>query len=114
MAIEFIDIDEGLRRIFISGRLDIMGTDEIATKFASFSSSAERRVVVDLTAVSFLASIGIRAIITNAKALKQRGGRMVLFVGDNATVAKTLETTGVDALIPMYLEYDAAEKGVLA
>jgi anti-anti-sigma factor len=70
--------------------------------------------VVDLTAVSFLASIGIREIITNAKAAQQRGGRLVLFVGDNNAVTKTLETTGIDALIPMFADYAAAEKAALA
>lgn len=114
MAIEHIDVSETLRHITITGRLDIPGTDEIATKFAALAASANRRVVVDLSAVSFLASIGIRAIITNAKALQARGGRMVLVVGDNVTVAKTLETTGIDALIPMFSDAASADKAVLA
>jgi anti-anti-sigma factor len=114
MALDFEDISENLRRISISGRLDIFGTGEIETRFAALAASAGRRTVVDLSAVSFLASIGIRAIITNAKALQQRGGRMVLFVGDNATVAKTLETTGIDALIPMFSDFAAAEQAALA
>ena len=114
MAIEFEDISENLRRIAISGRLDIPGTGEISTRFAALAAAAGRRVVVDLTAVSFLASIGIREIITNAKAAQQRGGRLVLFVGDNSAVTKTLETTGIDALIPMFADYAAAEKAALA
>jgi len=114
MPIEFIDLNDTLRRITITGRLDIPGTDEIANKFAALAASADKRVVVDLSTVSFLASIGIRAIITNAKALQHRGGRMVLFVGDNATVAKTLETTGVDTLIPMFSDAAEAEKAAVA
>ena len=110
MPIEFEDSSETLRTIRISGRLDLIGTDEIATKFAALSTVNGRRVIVDLTEVSFLASIGIRAIITNAKALQQRGGRMVIFVGNNTPVFKTLETTGVDSLIPMFSEIEAAEK----
>lgn len=114
MAIDFDDSKENLRRITITGRLDIPGTDEIATKFAALSASAQRRVVVDLSAVSFLASIGIRAIITNAKAVQQRGGKMVLFVGDNTTVATTLDVTGVDDLIPMFADAGEAEQAALA
>jgi anti-anti-sigma factor len=60
-----------------------------------------------------LASIGIRAIITNAKALQQRGGKLVLFVGDNAMVSKTLEATGVVDLIPMYSNSSEAEVAAL-
>ncbi|MEI8164611.1 MAG: STAS domain-containing protein [Betaproteobacteria bacterium] len=114
MAIEFDDSKEKLRRITISGRLDILGTEEIATKFSALAASAQRRVIVDLTGVTFLASIGIRAIITNAKALQQRGGKLVLFVGENASVSKTLDATGIDDLIPMFANADQAEVAALA
>lgn len=113
MAIEIMDVNEKLRRIALTGRLDIAGTDEIATTFAAAACSGGRRVVVDMTAVSFLASIGIRALISNAKALQSNGGRMVLFVGGNKTVAKALETTGIDALIPVFADATRAEKAVL-
>lgn len=114
MPIDFEDCSSQYRRITLSGRLDIIGTGEIEGKFAALSATAERRLVVDLTGVSFLASIGIRALITNAKAQQQRGGRMVLFVGDNAPITKTLETTGIDALIPMFATLEDAEKAALA
>jgi len=110
MAIEFEDVNDTFRRITISGRLDIAGTDAIAIKFSSLSTTAARRVVVDLTGVTFLASIGIRAFVTNAKALGQRGGKMVLFVGDNAVVSKTLESTGIDSLIPMFASLAEADQ----
>lgn len=114
MSIDFKDSENQFRLIYISGRLDIPGTDEIATKFAALAASDQRRVIVDLTQVSFLASIGIRAIITNAKALQGRKGRMVLYFGDNIGVAKTLTTTGIDALIPMFSNIAAAEQAALA
>jgi anti-anti-sigma factor len=114
MAIDYDDSKEYLRRITITGRLDIQGTDEIATRFSALAASAERRVVVDMTAVSFLASIGIRSIISNAKALQQRGGKMVLLVADDSTVQKTLEITGIADLIPMFTDAGEAEKSALA
>jgi anti-anti-sigma factor len=114
MAIEFQDISDTLRTVSISGRMDLVGTDEITTRFAALTAASGRRVVVDLTAVVFLASIGIRAIITNAKALQQRGGRMVIFVGDNQAVFKTLETTGIDSLIPLFSDMPAAQQAAAA
>lgn len=114
MTISFQDITENLRRIAISGRLDIAGTDEIATTFAALAASAKRQVIVDLSGVSFLASIGIRSLIANAKALQNRGGKMVLLIGDNQSVRMTLEITGIDALIPMFSDAAEAEKAVSA
>jgi anti-anti-sigma factor len=65
-------------------------------------------------AVDFLASIGIRSIVSNARAMQQRGTRMVLFVGANAAVSKTLGTTGIDAVIPMFADMAEAEQAALA
>jgi anti-anti-sigma factor len=112
MPIEFDDVNESLRRIRLTGRLDIPGTESISIKFASLSASSARRVVVDLTGVSFLASFGIRELITNAKAMHQRGGKMVLLVNKDDAIHKTLETTGVDSLIPLFT--DAAEADAAA
>jgi anti-anti-sigma factor len=100
--IDYEDLSDELRRVTLSGRMDIAGADSIATKFAALTAGANRRVIVDLTAVNFLASIGIRALISNAKALQQRGGKLVLLVGAGDAVTKTLETTGIDSLIPMF------------
>ena len=113
-TIDSKDLSENLRVISLNGRLDIQGTDAVGTKFAILAASTAHRIVVDLTGVDFLASIGIRSLVTNAKAQQQRGGRMVLFVGDNAQAAKVLSTTGIDTLIPMYTDATEAQKAALA
>jgi anti-sigma B factor antagonist len=110
MPISYEDVSDNLRRIVLSGRLDTAGSEEIATRFAALAASAQRGVVVDLGDVSFLASMGIRSIIANAKAQQNRGGRLVLLVGNNDAVTKTLEATGIDTLIPVYKDAADAEK----
>jgi anti-sigma B factor antagonist len=114
MPITYEDTSHNVRQIKISGRLDILGTGEVEGKFAALAATEKFPVIVDLTEVSFLASIGIRAIISNAKAQLQRGGKMVLFVGENAAVAKTLELTGIDALVPTFKSMCEAEQAVIA
>ena len=113
MAIDFEDIDKNSRRITLFGRLDIPGTAEIESKFESLVSEAQR-VLVDLSGVSILASIGIRALVSNAKSLRARGGKMVLLVGDNASVAKTLTVTGIDMIIPVHSDKAGAEVALLS
>jgi anti-anti-sigma regulatory factor len=39
---------------------------------------------------------------------------MVLFVGNNTSVAKVLETAGIDQLIPVFTDATAAERAALA
>lgn len=96
------DLSEGLRRVTLGGRLDMLGMEEIALKFTSLTAATPRRVLVDLTGVSFLASIGIRSIINSARALDQRGGRMVLVLGENGAVGDTLAATGIGEIIPIF------------
>ncbi len=114
MPIDFEDCSKQLRRIILTGRLDLPGTAEIDSKFAALSAAAERRVVVDLVAVSFLASIGIRSLIANAKAQQNRGGRMVLLVGDNVPVTKSLKSIGIEVLIPIFTTFAEAQQAALA
>ena len=113
MTIKYEDLPNQLRLISISGRLDIQGTDEIATKFAALACVEHKRVVVDLTGVTFLASIGIRSLIINAKTLQNKGGRMVLFVGDNNSVINTLAATGIDSLLPTFTDLTSASQAAL-
>ena len=75
MSISYNDSGD-LRTIAVSGRLDVEGTDSVADKLAELVKAARKGVVVDLSALKFLASIGIRTLILAAKELKARGGRM--------------------------------------
>jgi anti-anti-sigma factor len=113
MSISFEDSNESVRHIRLSGRLDMPGIDAISTAFAELSASSHRRVVVDLSEVDFLVSFGIRELITNAKVIHKRGGRMVIFVGDNQAVRKTLVTTGIDTLSPTFTDASQADGAAL-
>ncbi|MCW5593060.1 MAG: STAS domain-containing protein [Burkholderiales bacterium] len=114
MSISHDDVGADLRRIVISGRLDIPGTDSVASRLVELTAAPRRAVVVDLSAVKFLASVGIGALIASAKAVKQRGGKMVLVVDENSTAMMSLEATGVDQLIPVFNSVADAERAALA
>lgn len=114
MSITHEDIGDNLRRIMITGRLDMPGTDSVASKLVELTAAPKKGIVVDLTSLRFLASIGISALITSAKAVKQRGGKMVLVVSPGSSAAMSLEATGVDELIPVFSATDEAEKAAVA
>jgi anti-anti-sigma factor len=103
-----------LRKVVLAGRLDMLGMEEIALKLTSLTASKALPVILDLRDVSFLASIGIRSIISSARALDQKGGRMVILLGDNDLVKATLESTGIDDVITMVADEEQAERDVLA
>src|SRR4051794_40858746 len=113
MSITHEDVGE-LRRIMISGRLDVEGTDSVESQLIALSEAPKKSVVVDLSSLKFLASVGIRALITSAKAVKARGGKMVLVVKAGSTVMMSLKATGVDQLVPVYGSSIDAEKAATA
>ena len=100
MSISHTDVGDNLRKIVILGRLDIPGTESVAGELEKLAAAPKKGVVVDLSSLKFLASIGIRALFKSAKAVKERGGRMVLVVGTNSPVVMSLEATGVNELDP--------------
>ncbi len=113
MPISFEDRSANFRHILLTGRLDALGTEEIAQQLAKLVASENRQVLVDLTEVTFLNSAGISALINNARALNVLGGRMVLLTSDNSLVAKTLIAVGINTLLPICNNYPEAEKALL-
>jgi anti-anti-sigma factor len=100
-------VEPMLTRIALDGRLDIEGTQAIDQKFAFATSTKSLRLAVDLSAVSFLASIGLRTLLTAARAQAARGGKMVL-MAPNDMVRKTLELAGVESIVPIVDDWETA------
>jgi len=107
MRLEYAKLDNSVHLLKLSGRLDIVGTGEIETKFSGYCAIEKDRVVVDLSDVDFLAPIGIRLLVINAKSLAGRGGRMVL-LHPRPDVGKVLEIAGIPAIIPIYDSLESA------
>ena len=109
MAISYTDAGD-VRTINITGRLDVEGANSVSEQLVSLAQGAKKGVVVDLSTLKFLASIGIRALISAAKAVKARGAKMALVVDSNSTVMMSIKATGVDQLVPVYARTPEAEK----
>ena len=112
MSISYVDVGEQVRRIEITGRLDVEGTNSVASQLVELTQAPKKGVVVDLSSLKFLASIGVRALITAAKAVKQRGGRMVLVVDEGSTVMMSIKATGIDQLVSVFDSSSDAERAV--
>jgi anti-anti-sigma factor len=100
------ELPGGITKVILDGRLDIEGAAAIDLKM-NVLANTRTAVVVDLQFVSFIASIGLRSLVIPARAIKTRGGRVVLF-GPNAMVAKVLKTSGIDSVIPVYDDLPSA------
>jgi anti-sigma B factor antagonist len=106
MEIAVEDIAGGIAKINLRGRFDTTGAVMIELPFNKIVTE-KSRVIVDLSAVSFLASYAIRVLLVGAKILNGKGGRLVILCPDN-NVAKVLKTAKMDALIPIHQSEGAA------
>ena len=113
MSISYNDSGD-VRTIAISGRLDVDGTDSVAGKLIELVKAATKGVVVDLSSLKFLASIGIRTLVQAAKELKARGGKMVLVVDSGSTVMMSIKATGIDQLVQVFDDSSDAERAAVA
>ena len=113
MELQYRDLENNIRLIKLIGELDIIGVGAIETPFTGYCAGETPRVLVDLSEVSFLASIGIRLLTLNAKSIASRGGRMVL-LQPTPDVRSVLEITGIPAIIPIYDGLESAETVLLA
>ncbi len=86
--------------VFLKGRLDIAGTQSVDLKFTTLTSTRRQPVMVDLSEVDFISSIGMRLLVANAKTLHATGTKMVL-VKPQQVVLDVLRTAGIDQLIPI-------------
>ena len=99
MNLEVAELENGITKVTLSGRLDIEGALKIDSEFNAVAEE-KKKVVVDLSDVTFIASLGIRTLITGAKAAANNGGKIVL-LDPQPNVEKVLRTSRVDTVIPI-------------
>jgi anti-anti-sigma factor len=106
MEIAVEELAGGITKVNMSGRFDTTGAVVVELPFNKVVTE-KSKVIVDLSAVSFLASYAIRVLLVGAKIVNAKGGRLVIVCPDN-NVAKILKTAKMDALIPMHQTASAA------
>ena len=113
MELETETIDGGITLIRLRGRMDMNGAQQIDLKFTAVTTTKQGAYIVDMSAVDFLASIGIRTLLVSAKGAQARGGRLVL-LKPIKLVADTLETAGITRILPVFDDLEAARASVMA
>ena len=104
---------DGVEKISLVGRMDSIGGHDINVRLSALVANRKLLAVVDLSEVSFLASIGIRTLVVNARAQSMRGGVMAL-ASPQPLVAEVLKMAGIDSIIPVYPDVDTAFNALMA
>lgn len=113
MNLEYSQLEDGIRLIKLTGKLDAEGTSEISNQFAQYCLGEEVFVLVDLSRMTYLSSIGIPLLVSNAKTVTEHGGRMAL-LAPQPNVKYVLEITGVTHILRLYNDLESAQQRLKA
>jgi anti-sigma B factor antagonist len=106
MQISSEELEGGITRVVLDGRLDIGGSQAIDLKM-NVIAGTKKAVLVDMQKVSFIGSMGLRTLVAPAQAIRGRGGKMVLF-GPPEMVEAVLKSSAIDTLIPIHHDFQSA------
>ncbi len=92
----------------IAGRLDNNGSDLFREKALTEIKAGATLLIVDFSAVDYVASMGIRALFIPAQELARRNGKIVL-CGLNSEIRSLFTTAG---LFDLFEVFDTVESAV--
>ncbi|MBT8371890.1 MAG: STAS domain-containing protein [Deltaproteobacteria bacterium] len=98
----------GIVSIIIKGRLEADSSPEAEKVVREVLRGPTTRLLFNLSGLEYLSSAGLRVVLTAAKEMKRRDGKIVL-CSLNEFVKEIFEVSGFQSLIPIT---DSVESGV--
>jgi anti-anti-sigma factor len=90
-----LETSPGLYTVALSGELDIATADQLTAALGDVSPASGERLVIDLTAVAFMDSTGLRVLIA-ANGTAAEGGYELVIVTGESPAKRVLELTRMD------------------
>ncbi len=100
MQFEVQELSPTTNKVVMTGRLDAAGVAICETAFTGAVAASGRSAVLDLTNLTFMSSLGIRMLLSCARVVTRRGGKVVLF-GAQPIVAEVLTAMALDGVLPL-------------
>ncbi len=100
------ELEGGITKVVLNGRLDIQGAAAIDLKMNVVGGTA-KKLLIDMQQVDFLGSMGLRSLVLPAQAVSRRGGKVVLFAPPKM-VEDVLRASNLQAIIPIHHDMAAA------
>jgi anti-anti-sigma factor len=100
MRLKTISEEDSIHQVALVGRLDVQGVNDIQYEFQRETTLLPKPTVVDLSQVTYIASLGIGMLVSAAKHLERHGVKMVL-LNPPHLVRKAIETSCLNRVIPI-------------
>lgn len=96
--------------ITLAGEADVTGSDMLHAVLDSQIGKGPALLIIEMSALRFMDSAALQAILRAHLLLGKEGRRLVL-VNPHDTVARVLQMTEVDRIVPVYASVAAARVG---
>ncbi len=93
------------------GRLDSSSVARFQQRLAEASVSGTEKLLLDLSAVNFIGSAALRAILVAAKQLSASGGKLAIFT--SSQIADVFIASGIDAVLPVRTSLEQARNELI-
>ena len=109
MQIETSKIDQTIV-LTIKGRMDVIAAMEYEKTIAECLQRGDRKFVVDLNALDYISSAGLRSLLTTAKKIKEVKGT-ANFCNIQGVVKEVFAMSGFDSILPIFKSVKDALSG---
>jgi len=100
MELKTIRSDHQLTHIALIGKFDLAGVQQVEMKITAGVAARGKPAIIDLSETTYLASLGLRVLLTTARALAGKGTKLVL-LNPSAPVLQVLQLGKLDAILPI-------------
>jgi anti-sigma B factor antagonist len=91
----------------VIGRVDSNTSPEFDGKLKEYINAGRVHIVIEMDETDFLSSAGVRALISAQKAVKSKGGQVVL-ARPSSKVKDVLKLAALESLFPVYDDTEEA------
>ena len=101
------EIDAETQVIELGGEIDLYTAPEFKERMVALIEDGKKRIVVDLSAATFIDSTTLGVLVGGVKRLRPTGGTLALVCTDQ-NITKIFEITGLDRVFPIHASRDDA------
>jgi anti-anti-sigma factor len=111
VGIPHFEAGEKVTKLSLEGRMDAAAILAIQPEFMAKTAALKKPVLVDMSQVTFMASLCIRMLVEAAKGLKVSGARLAL-LKPTPLVERALKASGFNLVVGIYHDEDTATQSL--
>jgi anti-sigma B factor antagonist len=110
--LETVTIGQGDFLVALTGEVDLYTAPELKQELLRLVEEGARRIIVDLTATTFIDSTMLSVLLSTLKRLRPSGGQLGIVCTDR-NIRKIFEITLLDRVFPIFESRDEAIDGLV-